>query len=190
MAGISDNEKSHSPSSEHYSEGFNEKDVIDKQVEDSGKREATAHATGGMVPPADLTFTQAEEDQVHRKLGYRLLPFVWVLYSLAVLDRSNLGNAKLAGLEEDIDLSGWRYNWLGTTFYIACTFNSSFSSSLIARLIPPRYCFPMDLDGLEEVSTSHLLHHRRLFLGVCRNDSGFHHHLGRFDGMSLLPGSF
>ena len=36
-----------------------------------------------------------------------------------MLDRSNLGNAKLAGLEDTIDLGGWRYNWLGTIFYIA-----------------------------------------------------------------------
>lgn len=109
-----------SPSSDHHSEGSNEKDVIEKRLEDPVQRDAIAHQTGGIVPPSDLVFTQAEEDRVHRKLDYRLLPFVWVLYSLAVLDRSNLGNAKLAGLEEDIDLSGWRYNWLGTIFYISC----------------------------------------------------------------------
>lgn len=30
-----------------------------------------------------------------------------------------MGNAKLAGLETSIDLSGNRYNWLATAFYIA-----------------------------------------------------------------------
>lgn len=39
----------------------------------------------------------AEERKVIRKLDWRLLPLVFVLYSLAVLDRSNLGNARLAG---------------------------------------------------------------------------------------------
>ena len=62
----------------------------------------------------------AEEAAVLRKLDFRLLPLVFVLYSLSVLDRSNLGNAKLAGLATDIDLNGYRYNWLGTLFYIAC----------------------------------------------------------------------
>lgn len=66
------------------------------------------------------TFTAEEEAAVIRKLDYRLLPIVFVLYSLSVLDRSNLGNAKLAGLEKDIDLTDFRYNWLGTAFYIAC----------------------------------------------------------------------
>jgi len=66
------------------------------------------------VPPS-----AAEEAAVIRKLDWRLLPLVFVLYSLAVLDRSNLGNARLAGMEDDIDLSGDRYNLLGTVFYIA-----------------------------------------------------------------------
>ncbi|KAL9050499.1 MAG: hypothetical protein Q9162_006606 [Coniocarpon cinnabarinum] len=63
--------------------------------------------------------SEEEEKRVIRKLDFRLIPFVFVLYSLSVLDRSNLGNAKLAGLTKDIDLEGNRYNWLGTVFYIA-----------------------------------------------------------------------
>jgi hypothetical protein len=74
----------------------------------------TKEAGTGFVPP-----TPEEERRVIRKLDWRLLPLVFVLYSLSVLDRSNLGNAKLAGLTEDIDLKGNRYNWLGTIFYIA-----------------------------------------------------------------------
>lgn len=42
--------------------------------------------------------TSQEEEAVIRKLDWRLLPLVFVLYSLAVLDRSNLGNARLAGM--------------------------------------------------------------------------------------------
>lgn len=63
--------------------------------------------------------TRQEEEAVIRKLDWRLLPLVFVLYSLSVLDRSNLGNARIAGMEDDIDLSGNRYNLLGTIFYIA-----------------------------------------------------------------------
>lgn len=59
-----------------------------------------------------------EEAKVIRKLDWRLLPLVFLLYTLAVLDRSNLGNAKIAGMAEDIDLSGDRYSLLGTVFYI------------------------------------------------------------------------
>jgi len=69
----------------------------------------------------DFPHADAEEEaKVIRKLDWRLLPQVFLLYSLAVLDRSNLGNARLAGMEDDINLSGNRYNLLGTIFYIAC----------------------------------------------------------------------
>jgi hypothetical protein len=65
-------------------------------------------------------FTVEEEEAVIRKLDWHLMPLILVLYSISVLDRSNLGNAKIAGMSQDIDLSGNRYNWLGTIFYISC----------------------------------------------------------------------
>jgi hypothetical protein len=38
---------------------------------------------------------------------------------LSFLDRSNIGNAKIAGMEKDLHLIGNRYSWLLTIFYIA-----------------------------------------------------------------------
>ena len=86
---------------------------------------------------AEPSFTAQEEAAVIRKLDFRLLPLVFVLYSLSVLDRSNLGNARLAGLEDDIDLSDFRYNWLGTSFYIACMGENLFHSSVHSFLSFP-----------------------------------------------------
>jgi hypothetical protein len=103
----------------------NGKDVSEKHIEHGAadpNLDQLAQHTGGILPPPDLVFTQADEDKVHRKLDKHLLPLIFVLYTMAILDRSNLGNAKLAGLEEDIDLTSWRYNWLGTIFYLACEF--------------------------------------------------------------------
>jgi hypothetical protein len=66
-------------------------------------------------------YTKEEEEEVMRKLDWYLMPLIFVLYSLSVLDRSNLGNARIAGLAKDINLTGRRYDWLATVFYIACT---------------------------------------------------------------------
>lgn len=71
------------------------------------------------VQPRVARFTKKEEESVIRKLDWNLLPIIFVLYSLSVLDRSNLGNAKIAGMSKDINLSGNRYSWLGTIFYIS-----------------------------------------------------------------------
>lgn len=61
-----------------------------------------------------VDYTDAEIRKVVRKLDWHLLPLCFVLYTFSVLDRSNLGNARLAGLQDDLDLEGDRYQWLGT----------------------------------------------------------------------------
>lgn len=68
-----------------------------------------------------VAYTAEDEAHIYRKIDWNLMPIIFVLYSLSVLDRSNLGNAKVAGMDQDIDLSGRRYDWLATAFYIACT---------------------------------------------------------------------
>lgn len=65
--------------SDLYSNSSREKGVLDGHVENSANNDAIAQKTVGIAPPADLEFTQEEEDRVHRKLDYRLLPLVWVL---------------------------------------------------------------------------------------------------------------
>ena len=76
-----------------------------------------------VVEKADPTsaegFSPEERRKVIRKLDLWLMPLCFLLYTFSVLDRSNLGNAKLAGMTKDIDLSGNRYDWLGNIFYIA-----------------------------------------------------------------------
>ena len=66
------------------------------------------------------TFPAALEKKVRRKLDWNIVPLVTALYMLSVLDRSNVGNARIAGMANDLDLYGNRYNWLLTIFYIPC----------------------------------------------------------------------
>lgn len=91
-----------------------------KDIEGTGLETVESIATDQKSLEDFVPATPEEEARVIRKLDCRLIPFVFVLYSLSVLDRSNLGNAKLAGLKKDVDLSGNKYEWLGTCFYIAC----------------------------------------------------------------------
>lgn len=67
-----------------------------------------------------VTYTAEDEARIYRKIDWNLMSIIFVLYSLSVLDRSNLGNAKIAGMDQDIDLPGRRYDSLATAFYIAC----------------------------------------------------------------------
>lgn len=42
-----------------------------------------------------------------------------LLVLLSYLDRSNIGNARIAGMSKDLSLTGDRYDWLLTIFYIS-----------------------------------------------------------------------
>ena len=59
------------------------------------------------------------ERRVLRKLDIHLTPLTMVLYLVSFLDRSNIGNARIAGMSDDLDLTGDRYDWLLTIFYIS-----------------------------------------------------------------------
>lgn len=45
-----------------------------------------------------------------RKVDWVLLPFLALLYLLSFLDRTNIGNARLAGLEKSLGMEGLNYN--------------------------------------------------------------------------------
>ncbi|KAL4986725.1 major facilitator superfamily domain-containing protein [Aspergillus falconensis] len=45
-----------------------------------------------------------------RKIDLVLIPWLALLYLLSFLDRTNIGNARLAGLETDLNMSGLDYN--------------------------------------------------------------------------------
>lgn len=52
-----------------------------------------------------------DEKRLLKKLDRTLIPFLSVIYLLSFLDRSNVGNAKLAGLEKDLHMTGkYDYN--------------------------------------------------------------------------------
>ncbi|KAF6241077.1 hypothetical protein HO173_000871 [Letharia columbiana] len=80
-------------------------------------------------------YNGAAEARVRRKLDWHLMPLFFVLYMLAFLDRSNIGNAVIAGMTRDLHLVGDRYEWLLTIFYI--TYVVFEFSLLFWKIFPP-----------------------------------------------------
>jgi hypothetical protein len=66
------------------------------------------------------TFPKELERRVRRKLDWNIIPLVLAFYTMSVLDRSNVGNARVAGMSTDLNLIGNRYQWLLNIFYIPC----------------------------------------------------------------------
>lgn len=64
-------------------------------------------------------WTDEEETAVVRKLDLHILPWLFCVYGLAFIDRSNIGNAKTAGMDKDLHLTDGKYRLLTSIFYIA-----------------------------------------------------------------------
>jgi len=78
----------------------------------------------GTLDPASASTSELEDDtagtinerKLLRKLDWRLLPAVGILYLLSFLDRSNVGNARIEGLATDLHMTGNQY-LTGLTLY-------------------------------------------------------------------------
>jgi len=62
-------------------------------------------------------FNKERTASLLRKMDWNIVPFLALLYLLSFLDRSNIGNARLAGLEKDLGMKGLDYNVALAVFF-------------------------------------------------------------------------
>ncbi|KAJ5042449.1 uncharacterized protein L3040_004997 [Drepanopeziza brunnea f. sp. 'multigermtubi'] len=89
---------------------------IDEEKTTDNETLASPYPRPGSI---DCALSLEKEKAVVRKIDMRLIPLVMMLYLLAYLDRSNIGNAKIAGMYADLHLNSGTYEWLLTIFYIS-----------------------------------------------------------------------
>ncbi|KAI0128270.1 major facilitator superfamily transporter, partial [Xylariales sp. AK1849] len=70
------------------------------------------------IAVADLYIDPIAEKRLLRKLDSFLAPMMVLFFLVAYLDRSNIGNAAIAGMTTDLDLYGNRLNIAVTVFYV------------------------------------------------------------------------
>jgi hypothetical protein len=63
------------------------------------------------------SFAHLDEKKILRKMDWHLIPMLALLYLLSFLDRGNIGNAKIEGLQETLGMTGAQYNWCLTAFF-------------------------------------------------------------------------
>ncbi|KAJ5143480.1 Major facilitator superfamily domain general substrate transporter [Penicillium bovifimosum] len=74
-----------------------------------------------------------------RKIDLHVLPFVVLLYLFSFLDRVNIGNARLYGLEEDLGLVGNQYQVAVSILFVTYCFFEVPSNLVLKKLRPSRY---------------------------------------------------
>jgi adenylosuccinate synthase len=65
--------------------------------------------------------------------------------------RTNIGNARIQGMGDDLHLVGKRFNWVTSIFYIVYMF-VEVPSNIILKMIGPKYYLPMLVVGFGFVS--------------------------------------
>ncbi|KAL6243874.1 hypothetical protein RBB50_009308 [Rhinocladiella similis] len=70
------------------------------------KAEVAAQEDVEDISQTDAGFDKQATRKLLRKIDLAIIPLVTILYLLSFLDRANIGNARLAGLEEDLGMKG------------------------------------------------------------------------------------
>jgi MFS family permease len=86
-------------------------------------------------------FNHINEKSLLRKLDWRLLPGVSLLYLVSFLDRSNVANARLDGLVKDLNMTGNEY-LTGLTVFFVGYISLEVVWNLILKRIGPRIWLP------------------------------------------------
>lgn len=90
--------------------------------------DAEVGASHNLAPTASASF--AIDPETERRLVWkfdlRILPTLAIMYLFNSLDKSNLGNAKTAGLEETLGLTGNQYSTILSIFFIPYVLTAPF----------------------------------------------------------------
>jgi hypothetical protein len=99
---------------------------VEKQeiVEYNDIEHSIDNENAGYIPPSP-----EELKAVIWKLDLRIIPFLGLLYLCSFLDRVNIGNAKLAGITHDLNISATDYNIALSIFFIGYVSKSSSNNS-------------------------------------------------------------
>lgn len=68
---------------------------------------------------AIVHFDKSAERRLRNKIDMMIVPTVSLLYLFCFIDRANIGNARLAGLEKELNMSGYDYNGVLSVFYVS-----------------------------------------------------------------------
>ncbi|KAL1304988.1 hypothetical protein AAFC00_003892 [Neodothiora populina] len=78
----------------------------------------------------------AIDKKLLRKLDLKLIPWLCFLYLISFLDRTNIGNAKIDGLVEDLNLTDGQYTASLSIFFVSYSVFEPLTNVLLKRLRP------------------------------------------------------
>lgn len=115
----------------------------------AGPKPGDVEKTGGYESPfasgpdsavgAILDSDGVAEKRLVRRLDYHLIPLIMLLYLFSFLDRVNIGNARLYGLEADLGMAGNDFQLAVSILFVTYLLFEVPSNLLLKYLHPSRY---------------------------------------------------
>ncbi|PNS15960.1 hypothetical protein CAC42_4361 [Sphaceloma murrayae] len=138
------------------------------------------HAATDQYGRSLIEFDKKAEARLRWKIDLYVVPTVALLYLFCFIDRANIGNARLAGLEKDLGLRGYDYNALLSYFYISYII-FEIPSNMMCKWVGPGWFIPAItvLFGLCSIFTA--------FVKNLQQAAGVRFLLGMFEA-GMLPG--
>ncbi|WPH02756.1 Hypothetical protein R9X50_00562400 [Acrodontium crateriforme] len=165
----------HTTASEDSGIGASEKYGSVAKVEDNSTHLAAVrgHVATDRYGNALIDFDPAAERKLRLKIDFMIVPTVSLLYLFCFIDRANVGNAKIAGLEKDLKLKGYDYNAVLSVFYISYIL-FEIPSNILCKKIGPGWFLP----GLT------------LLFGISSLGTAFVHNFSQACGVRFVLGIF
>ncbi|KAF1956840.1 major facilitator superfamily transporter [Byssothecium circinans] len=98
----------------------------------------SVHEKDHEVSDSEIYIDPEAEKRLVRKLDWMLSPMMVLIFLVAYLDRANIGNAAIAGMNADLQLTGNRLNVAVTFFYVTYIAFEVPASILLKKLRPSR----------------------------------------------------
>ncbi|KAH8889423.1 MFS general substrate transporter [Thozetella sp. PMI_491] len=97
------------------------------------------------------SFDSKAEARLRLKIDFAVVPLAALLFLFAFIDRANIGNARLAGLEKDLGLQGNDYNAVNSIFYIPYIV-FEIPSNYVCKVVGPGWYLPILIIGFGATS--------------------------------------
>ncbi|EXJ95545.1 hypothetical protein A1O1_00667 [Capronia coronata CBS 617.96] len=118
---------------------------VDDIDEKGGERQHEEPSSSHIVPASledgetSPTIDYAAEARLVRKLDLYIIPPTMLLYLFSFLDRVNIGNARLYGMEEDLGLHGSQYQTAVSLLFVTYVLAETPSNLVLKKLRPSRW---------------------------------------------------
>ncbi|KAJ0164985.1 putative transporter [Colletotrichum tanaceti] len=107
------------------------------------------------------------ESWIRLKTDLCVVPLAALIFMFCFIDRSNIGNARLAGLERDLGLVGYDFNSVNTVFYVSYIV-FEIPANVLCKMVGPGWFLPglTILFGLLTISSAYVNNYAQL--AACR----------------------